>query len=178
MAFKYNGNTPKKITYNSQNVKKLVYNGVTVWKASSPFYWWQRLVDGSGNHYAQFASGYPTEWSVIERGCDSCGLASSGNFYMAENTLYCNSDCGGYIYLRASASANGCKKAKIYVSQTFKCVLKANGNTLYNFETQGNGNEYYGAGTYTVDVSDTLTLDLSIHGHGGFCYIDYVYFYD
>lgn len=143
-----------------------------VWIAS-PFYWWQRTSSG-----VQYANGYPTSWSVVDRGCDGDGLAWT-NQPMADNTLYCDDDCGGYIHLRATASSKGCKKARIYVAQTHKTVLKANGTTLYNFETQGNGNEYYGAGTYDVNVNGgNLTLDLTIHGHGCYCYINYVYFYN
>lgn len=162
MAFKYNGNTPKKITYNSQNVKKLVYNGVTVWTASTPFYWFQRKRDDTHDWY-EYEPGYPTEWTKTEICCED---NATWNLTLHEPSVSCD-NWDAHLRCKAEASAKGNQYATIYVADY------AWGNSTLT----ANGQKFTSGGTYTIDVSATDKLSLDLITSDGMT-INYIYFHN
>lgn len=168
MAFKYNGNTPKKITYNSQNVKRLIYNNTVVWTASNPIYWFNRITNSDGSEQQILTSGYQGEWEMTEWCCDELNYVA-GSAY-TKDIWHINPTCssGEHSALfggTASGATGGNPYATIYITQMASgCSLTANGTKITS------------AGTYEIDVSGTSTLNLKLVATG-LVHINYIYFH-
>jgi hypothetical protein len=169
MAFNFNGNTPKVITYNGNDVKKLIYNGVTVWTKSNPVYWLQGASHGEGG---TVSAGYPTEWTITftDVRCDhpeDCEIYIRN--VMAE--IYCNSAEEWWVEAQATGSTNGNQYMEIVVSQMTEgsASIACNGTTISK------------AGTYTINVDglSTVTMYASLHwwSDPGYFSIDSIRFY-
>ena len=168
MAFKYNGNVPKKITYNSQNVKRLIYNGTVIWTAPNPIYWFNCVVNSDGNEEQVLTDGYQGEWKMTSWCCDELNYVDSS--YLTKDIWYinpvCNSSEHGALFRGIASGATGSTLyATIYVSQMASgCSLTANETKITT------------AGIYDIDVSGATTLNLEIIATG-LVHINYIYFH-
>lgn len=163
MAFDYNENIPKKITYNEKNVKRIVHkDGTVLWTAATPFYWFQRL-QGENEQYYEYADGYPTEWTKTGICCED---NASWNLKLHEPSVSCD-NWDAHLGAKAEASAKGNKYVTVYV------VDHAWGNSKLTL----NGQEFTSAGTHTVDVSATDKLTMELYTEDGMV-INYIYFHD
>ena len=166
MAFKYNGRTPKKITYNSKNVKRLVYNGTTVWLAIQPIYWFNRITNSDGTEEQVLTEGYQREWDMTEWCCDDLNYVS-GSAYV-KDIWHINPKCDNHhahFVGTASGDTGGHAYADIYITQ-----MDSN-NTL-----TANGTEIVSTGVHTIDVGNTNTLNLKLEAKG-VIHINYIYFH-
>ena len=70
MAFSFNGNTPKAITFNNQNVKKLIYNNTIVWEMQSGLpseYRQLTYIESSGTQYLETGIKINTQYKYVTK---------------------------------------------------------------------------------------------------------------
>lgn len=149
MAFNFNGNTPKVITYNGNDVKKLIYNGVTVWTKSNPVYWLQGASHGSGGTYG---AGYPTQWTVTyeDVNCDhpeDCGIYEDLQIAGIE----CRSDEAWTVHAQATGSTGGNETMEIVVSDVLG----------YDPEEDGTITSYISINGYVINKRGTHIINVS-----------------
>lgn len=134
-------------------------NFYAVWKAHI---YWIKTTSSS----TEVTSGYPTEWTMTEYCCDDMNYVSGSykkDIYSINPT--CNNHTA-HFKGTASGSTGGRKYAVIYLTQMdSKNTLVANGTTITR------------TGTYTIDVSNTSMLNLTLTASGPI-YINYIKFYD
>lgn len=179
MAFTFNGTTPTVINFNGNSIYKVICNGVTVWTASTPFYWFNTIDYGDDIGYkCVYTDGYQTMWddSNVNYECDECDRLGDTHV----NSLGWNHSCGHDHYeVTATANAKGNTKAEIYVTQCKGAGLIANGVTLFDSGTDGEYPLQVKGQYFTVDiVNDTLNLIAKANDGDGYMYIVYIKFYD
>jgi len=82
MAFSFNGNTPKVITFNNQDVKKLIWGNTVVWEKQKLPSQYQEVeyIEGTGTQYIDTRY-YPNQdtkfemrYYILEAGCSPAGV--------------------------------------------------------------------------------------------------------
>lgn len=161
MAFKYNGNDPKKIFYTGYDVngayltnaevKEVKYYNDVVWKRSNPVYWY------NGSSYGV---GYPTNWTVTSTDVDCNDPEDCEIYYRTDiHDIYANHHEPWSLTAQATGNTGDNETMEIVVSGVQYGSLSIAGASKTTTITS--------AGTYKIDVSglSTVTMTASLGGH-------------
>lgn len=150
MAFSFNGNTPKVITFNNQDVKKLIYNNDVVWEKKRLPVEYQEVeyIESTGTQYIDtgFIPNQDTRTVIVCSATQYLGrntaLFGSRNTFQSKNysivfgsgdgTPYNNVLYSGYDIGNVSKPSNALSSNTIYTIDKNKNKTYVNNSQMYS----------------------------------------------